>query len=138
MLLAKSIISSEPTEGESSLITRIIPGLLTMPLFSGFWVLLLVPLVSSRYFVPRHLGISDTLAIRREWFVRLFLQFGKSELTGSRGELLPSERIDYTNAVLCLQRQPAHLPNEEFPGVRSRFDDFVAFVYDQKIGILRN
>lgn len=27
-----------------------------------------------------------------------------------------------------MQRQPAQLPVEEYPGVRSRFDDFVAYV----------
>ncbi|KAJ5124089.1 uncharacterized protein N7515_007914 [Penicillium bovifimosum] len=48
-------------------------------------------------------------AIRKEW-----------------GELKRAERIDYTDAVLCMQRQPQHLPREEYPGVRNRFDDFVA------------
>ncbi|CAG8163098.1 unnamed protein product [Penicillium olsonii] len=42
------------------------------------------------------------------------------------GELTKSERIDYTDAVLCLQKKPQHLPREEYPGVRNRFDDFVA------------
>lgn len=49
-------------------------------------------------------------------------------LTYRRGELTPSQRIDYTDAVLCMQKQPQHLPREEFPGVRNRFDDFVAYV----------
>ncbi|KAJ5211586.1 N-acetyl-6-hydroxytryptophan oxidase ivoB [Penicillium cinerascens] len=43
-----------------------------------------------------------------------------------RGELLPRERISYTNAVLCLQKLPNQVPTAEYPGVRSRFDDFVA------------
>jgi tyrosinase len=47
-------------------------------------------------------------------------------LTLIRGELTPAERIEYTDAVLCMQKQPQHLPREEFPGVRNRFDDFVA------------
>lgn len=40
--------------------------------------------------------------------------------------MAPTERISYTDAVLCLQRLPPHLPTAEYPGVRSRFDDFVA------------
>ncbi|KAJ5754005.1 uncharacterized protein N7511_008158 [Penicillium nucicola] len=42
------------------------------------------------------------------------------------GQLTPAERIEYTDAVLCMQKQPQHLPREDFPGVRNRFDDFVA------------
>ncbi|KAJ5141197.1 N-acetyl-6-hydroxytryptophan oxidase ivoB [Penicillium atrosanguineum] len=40
--------------------------------------------------------------------------------------MLPKERIGYTNAVLCLQNLPNQVPTAEYPGVRSRFDDFVA------------
>ena len=40
------------------------------------------------------------------------------------------ERREYTNAVLCLQEKPSRFsmrPDaEDFPGVKSRFDDFVA------------
>ncbi|KAJ5598168.1 hypothetical protein N7537_008252 [Penicillium hordei] len=42
------------------------------------------------------------------------------------GELTPAERIEYTDAVRCMQWQPQQLPRGEFPGVRNRFDDFVA------------
>lgn len=51
---------------------------------------------------------------------------GQLRLILHRGELERAERIDYTNAVLCLQGKPQHLPREEYPGVRNRFDDFVA------------
>ncbi|KAJ5493355.1 N-acetyl-6-hydroxytryptophan oxidase ivoB [Penicillium diatomitis] len=45
----------------------------------------------------------------------------------SRGELSPAERIHYTDAVRCLMRLPPKLAAVgSFPGVRSRFDDFVA------------
>ncbi|KAF3387274.1 hypothetical protein F1880_001207 [Penicillium rolfsii] len=40
--------------------------------------------------------------------------------------MLPAERIGYTNAVLCLMRAQPRLPTQEYPGVRSRHDDFVA------------
>ncbi|TQN67016.1 Tyrosinase-like protein orsC [Colletotrichum shisoi] len=47
--------------------------------------------------------------VRKEW--------------GTLGRL---ERLDYIRAVKCLQSQPARTPSSEAPGVRSRFDDFVA------------
>lgn len=43
-----------------------------------------------------------------------------------RRELDESERIEYINAIYCLRERPSYLPNEEFPGVRDRLDDFVA------------
>lgn len=43
-----------------------------------------------------------------------------------RGEMAVSERINYTDAVKCLTRKPPRLPTKDYPGVRSRFDDFVA------------
>lgn len=45
-----------------------------------------------------------------------------------RGEMAPAERKNYTDAVLCLARKPPRLSTALFPGVRSRFDDFVAYV----------
>lgn len=50
-------------------------------------------------------------------------------LTGDchRSQLAPAERIGYTSAVRCLQELPPQLPTAEYPGVRSRFDDFVAY-----------
>ncbi|KAE8370232.1 hypothetical protein BDV27DRAFT_152389 [Aspergillus caelatus] len=41
-------------------------------------------------------------------------------------ELDETERIEYINAIYCLRERPSYLPNEEFPGVRDRLDDFVA------------
>lgn len=60
--------------------------------------------------------------------VCLYPRDKRLELTFARGELSRAERIAYTDAVLCMQRQPQHLPREEYPGVRNRFDDFVAYV----------
>ncbi len=42
--------------------------------------------------------------------------------------MAPAERKNYTDAVSCLTRKPPRLPTAEYPGVRSRFDDFVACV----------
>lgn len=38
----------------------------------------------------------------------------------------PAQRISYTNAVWCLMKKPPQLRTEDYPGVRNRFDDFVA------------
>ncbi|PLB41698.1 tyrosinase family protein [Aspergillus candidus] len=51
------------------------------------------------------------------------------ETTGFRKDwraLTAHERTEYIEAVWCLRRQPAHLPNDKYPGVRDRLDDFVA------------
>ncbi|CZT11605.1 hypothetical protein WAI453_004635 [Rhynchosporium graminicola] len=42
------------------------------------------------------------------------------------GDLSKKERKAYTDAVQCLTNKPARTPTSLFPGVRSRFDDFVA------------
>ncbi|KAB8264363.1 hypothetical protein BDV32DRAFT_135292 [Aspergillus pseudonomiae] len=41
-------------------------------------------------------------------------------------ELGCAERKDYIDALWCLRHRPSILPIEEFPGVRNRWDDFVA------------
>ncbi|KAE8385645.1 hypothetical protein BDV23DRAFT_188018 [Aspergillus alliaceus] len=46
--------------------------------------------------------------------------------TYRRRELDDTERTEYINAIYCLRERPSSLPNEEFPGVRDRLDDFVA------------
>ena len=51
----------------------------------------------------------ENAAVRREW-----------------SDLSIAEREDYIKAVLCLQSKPGKAPKETAPGVRSRFDDFVA------------
>ncbi|KAH7311288.1 hypothetical protein B0I35DRAFT_437840 [Stachybotrys elegans] len=42
------------------------------------------------------------------------------------GSLSQAERLDYVNAVICLQNKPARTPSSVAPGAKSRFDDFVA------------
>ncbi|KAE9968346.1 hypothetical protein BLS_005896 [Venturia inaequalis] len=42
------------------------------------------------------------------------------------GNLSVNERARYIEAVLCLSKKPPITPLSEFPGVRSRYDDFVA------------
>ncbi|KAJ5644069.1 domain di-copper centre [Penicillium longicatenatum] len=66
-------------------------------------------LVSAAWVTPQPACNPHNMVIRKEW-----------------GEMAPAERINYTDAVLCLQRLPPHLPTAKYPGVRSRFDDFVA------------
>ncbi|KAI5863699.1 Di-copper centre-containing protein [Durotheca rogersii] len=60
----------------------------------------------------------STISVRREW-----------------GTLSKAERKAYTDAVLCLQRLPARTPTSDVPGVRSRFDDFVA-IHIQKTPVI--
>lgn len=42
------------------------------------------------------------------------------------GSLTAAQQIAYTNAVLCLQNKTANTPISLVPGVRTRYDDFVA------------
>ncbi|KAL4756175.1 uncharacterized protein BDW70DRAFT_166539 [Aspergillus foveolatus] len=43
-----------------------------------------------------------------------------------RGMLSESERLDYIDALHCLQSKPPILPRDQYPGVRHRMDDFSA------------
>ncbi|KAK1757108.1 hypothetical protein QBC47DRAFT_320563 [Echria macrotheca] len=58
------------------------------------------------------------LRVRREW----------STLSGN-------ERKDYIRAVKCLMSKPARTPTSLVPGVRNRFDDFVATHINQTMSI---
>ncbi|KAL7619804.1 hypothetical protein AAE478_010349 [Parahypoxylon ruwenzoriense] len=51
----------------------------------------------------------SSVTVRREW-----------------GSLSKADRKAYSDAVLCLQSLPARTPTNLVPGVRSRYDDFVA------------
>jgi tyrosinase len=67
----------------------------------------------------------DRATTRKEWYViALIPLICLTEYV--RGELSDAEKMDYINAVWCLRNRPSVLPNEEFPGVQDRFDDFVA------------
>lgn len=52
-----------------------------------------------------------------------------------RGRLSNSERTEYVTAVLCLQAKPPLTLPSLVPGVRSRFDDFVAAHINQTLTI---
>lgn len=47
--------------------------------------------------------------------------------------MAPAERKNYTDAVLCMARKPPRLSTAEYPGVRSRLDDFVACVFGTNV-----
>lgn len=53
----------------------------------------------------------------------------------SRASLSETQRKAYTDAVLCLQKLPALTPTSLVPGVRSRYDDFVASHINQSLSI---
>ncbi|PVH67724.1 putative tyrosinase, partial [Cadophora sp. DSE1049] len=58
------------------------------------------------------------LSVRKEW-----------------GTLSTTERVAYTNAVLCLQNKTASTPTSLIPGVRTRYDDFVGTHINQTLRI---
>ncbi|KAH8808754.1 hypothetical protein F5884DRAFT_381033 [Xylogone sp. PMI_703] len=60
----------------------------------------------------------QNVSVRREW-----------------GTLSSSERIAYTNAVLCLMKKPSKSDPTLVPGARSRYDDFVATHINQTLTI---
>lgn len=64
-----------------------------------------------------------------------FLHYCVWFLTGVRGELSSLDRRAYINAVLCLSKKLGKTPSQEFPGVRSRYDDFVAIHINQSLEI---
>jgi len=37
------------------------------------------------------------------------------------------QRTDFINATLCLMKTPPKAPKDLFPGVRSRYEDFMAY-----------
>ncbi|KAJ0413387.1 tyrosinase central domain protein [Aspergillus carlsbadensis] len=51
---------------------------------------------------------------------------GQALIRKEWGTLSTTERQNYIDAVWCLRGLPSALPNEQYPGVRDRLDDFVA------------
>ena len=37
------------------------------------------------------------------------------------------QRLDFINATLCLMNAPSKAPKDQFPGARTRYDDFMAY-----------
>ncbi|KNG91292.1 tyrosinase central domain protein [Aspergillus nomiae NRRL 13137] len=74
--------------------------------FVSFLIILAIACFTS---TTAELCSPDKLVIRKEW-----------------RELAVAERTDYINAIYCLRERSSALPNEKFPGVRDRLDDFVA------------
>ncbi|KAL4872512.1 hypothetical protein BDV12DRAFT_210477 [Aspergillus spectabilis] len=54
------------------------------------------------------------------------------------GSLTTTERQNYIDAIWCLRGKPSVLPNEEYPGVRDRVDDFVATHINYTMTIHKN
>ena len=55
--------------------------------------------------------------------------------TTTRSTLSRAQKLDYINAVKCLQSTPARYDSAEVPGAVSRFDDFVATHINQTMWI---
>ncbi|KAI1337879.1 Di-copper centre-containing protein [Xylariaceae sp. FL0016] len=60
----------------------------------------------------------DKLMVRREW-----------------GDLTADERKSYIKAVLCLTTSPSKLDASQYPGAKTRYDDFVAVHINQTMSI---
>ncbi|KAH8901347.1 Di-copper centre-containing protein [Thozetella sp. PMI_491] len=60
----------------------------------------------------------DKLSIRKEW-----------------GDISKPERRAYIDAVLCLLKAPSKLDPKQFPGAKSRYDDFVVVHMNQTLTI---
>ncbi|GAB1312035.1 hypothetical protein MFIFM68171_02245 [Madurella fahalii] len=52
----------------------------------------------------------ETAGVRREW-----------------GDMTNEQRLDFINATLCLMNAPSKAPKDQFPGARTRYDDFMAY-----------
>ncbi|RAL07854.1 tyrosinase family protein [Aspergillus homomorphus CBS 101889] len=65
--------------------------------------------ITTAYAVPQSRCRPEVTQVRREW-----------------QEMSATERTDYIDALWCMRGRPSHLPNDEFPGVRDRIDDFVS------------
>ncbi|ETS85773.1 hypothetical protein PFICI_03798 [Pestalotiopsis fici W106-1] len=60
----------------------------------------------------------EKLQIRKEW-----------------GDLTDTEKSSYINAVLCLTKKPSQLDATQYPGAKTRYDDFVAVHMNQTLSI---
>jgi tyrosinase len=67
----------------------------------------------------------EKLRIRREWYVYLqFPLFGNINSI-PRGDLSAGAKLRYISAVKCLMKKPSKLDPVEYPGAKSRYDDFI-------------
>ncbi|RDW70869.1 tyrosinase family protein [Aspergillus mulundensis] len=80
-----------------------------MYLRSSFAALAAVITISAAAAGPAPLCNAETASVRKEW-----------------SALTPDEQLGYIDAVWCLRGLPSHISNTEYPGVRDRYDDFVA------------
>ncbi|KAJ5103928.1 N-acetyl-6-hydroxytryptophan oxidase ivoB [Penicillium argentinense] len=97
-------------------------------------------------------GLRDFFGIVMIWFKYLLLiAFGEVVVASLRhygqcrpeettvrkewGEMLPAERTSYIKAIKCLTKKPPRLSTAEYPGVRSRFDDFAATHINQTLKV---
>ena len=76
----------------------------------------------------------DKLSVRREWYGPSIAPWGF--LTdGPRGDLSKPDRKAYLDAVVCLFNKPSKLDSKQFPGAKSRYDDFVVVHMNQTLTI---
>ncbi|KAI0147191.1 Di-copper centre-containing protein [Xylariaceae sp. FL1272] len=61
---------------------------------------------------------NDTLQVRREW-----------------GDISADDKKAYIKAVLCLTTSPSKLDATQYPGAKTRYDDFVAVHINQSLSI---
>lgn len=56
-------------------------------------------------------------------------------LTQNRGDISAEEKKAYIAAVKCLLEKPSRLNSQQFPGAKSRYDDFVVVHMNQTLSI---
>jgi len=71
----------------------------------------------------------ETAGVRKEWYVGLKSAFLPqcSNFRFDRGDMTNEQRLDFINATLCLMNAPSKAPKDQFPGARTRYDDFMAY-----------
>lgn len=83
----------------------------------------------------------EKLQIRREWYVLCLVfsphgpfLFHKTNII-PRGDLSVGDKLAYIAAVKCLINRPSQYDRNQYPGARTRFDDFVIVHMKQTLHI---
>jgi tyrosinase len=84
----------------------------------------------------------EKLQVRREWYVscpppnvEVIMDERDRLLMQTRGDISAEEKKAYIAAVKCLLQKPSRLDPVQFPGAKSRYDDFVVVHMNQTLTI---
>jgi hypothetical protein len=59
------------------------------------------------------------------WNLHSTVAHGLTINDAGSGDMSQSERLDYIQAVHCLLKAPSKLSSSQYPGAKTRYDDFV-------------